>query len=154
VILPEQRSVACFFTARDLSYSHLCGWGSVAHERWPLVYPRINLSNDAWGTGAVRWDSFCAILAPQAVSLPVRHVSHDTTPHFIDAHHRWLSLLTVMAGVSLVGFSGSLIKDTLQPIAPSLVGLLDSIPATGPSANEPSDPPEATKVVIGICLNV
>jgi len=64
--------------------------------------------------------------------------------------YQWLSLLTVMAGVSLVGFSGSLIKDTLQPIAPSLVGLLDSIPATGPSANEPSDPPEATKVVIGV----
>ena len=27
---------------------------------------------------------------------------------------RWISLITVMAGVSLVGFSGSLIKDTLH----------------------------------------
>ncbi|KAI0245599.1 hypothetical protein BJV78DRAFT_1158493 [Lactifluus subvellereus] len=35
--------------------------------------------------------------------------------------YQWLSLLTVMAGVSLVGFSGSLIKDTLQPVAPSLI---------------------------------
>jgi hypothetical protein len=60
--------------------------------------------------------------------------------------------MTVMAGVSLVGFSGSLIKDTLHPIAPSLVNLLESIPATGPPANEPIDNPEATKVVIGICF--
>jgi len=64
--------------------------------------------------------------------------------------YQWLSLLTVMAGVSLVGFSGSLIKDTLHPIAPSLVNLLDSIPGTGPPANEPIDNPEATKVVIGV----
>jgi hypothetical protein len=59
-----------------------------------------------------------------------------------------------MAGVSLVGFSGSLIKDTLRPIAPSLVHLLDSIPATGPLANEPMDQPEATKVVIGMYFRV
>lgn len=59
-----------------------------------------------------------------------------------------------MVGVSLVGFSGSLIKDTLQPIAPSLMNLLDSTPATGPPANEPIDVPEATKVVIGICSSV
>jgi hypothetical protein len=56
-----------------------------------------------------------------------------------------------MAGVSLVGFSGSLIKDTLHPIASSLANFLDPTPATGPPANEPIDVPEATKVVIGIC---
>jgi drug/metabolite transporter (DMT)-like permease len=61
--------------------------------------------------------------------------------------YQWLSLLTVMAGVSLVGFSGSLIKDTLHPI---VVNFLDPTPATGPPANEPIDVPEATKVVIGI----
>jgi len=64
--------------------------------------------------------------------------------------YQWVSLLTVMAGVSLVGFSGSLIKDTLHPIAPSLVKLLDSIPVTAPPANEPIDQPEATRVVIGV----
>lgn len=64
--------------------------------------------------------------------------------------YQWLSLLTVMTGVSLVGFSGSLIKDTLHPIAPSLVKLLESIPAAGPPVNEPIDQPEATKVVIGV----
>ncbi|KAI0256285.1 hypothetical protein BJV78DRAFT_1118237 [Lactifluus subvellereus] len=64
--------------------------------------------------------------------------------------YQWLSLLTVMAGVSLVGFSGSLIKDTLQPVAPSLVSFLSSTPANGPPANEPIETPEATKVVIGV----
>lgn len=34
------------------------------------------------------------------------------------------------------------------------MNLLDSTPATGPPANEPIDVPEATKVVIGICLSV
>ncbi len=59
-----------------------------------------------------------------------------------------------MAGVSLVGFSGSLIKDTLYQVAPSLLNFLDPTPATGPPANEPIDEPEATKVVIGICSSV
>jgi hypothetical protein len=59
-----------------------------------------------------------------------------------------------MAGVSLVGFSGSLIKDTLHPIAPALVNFIDPAFATGPPANEPIDEPEATKVVIGICSQV
>ena len=54
----------------------------------------------------------------------------------------------------MVGFSGSLIKDTLHPIAPSLVKLLDSIPVTAPPANEPIDQPEATRVVIGIFYHV
>lgn len=57
-----------------------------------------------------------------------------------------------MAGVSLVGFSGSLIKNTLRPAAPSLGSLLDAnTPATGSPVNEPIETPEATKVVIGIC---
>jgi hypothetical protein len=56
-----------------------------------------------------------------------------------------------MAGVSLVGFSGSLIKDTLQPVAPSLVSLLGPILANETPAMESIETPEATKVVIGIC---
>ena len=67
---------------------------------------------------------------------------------------RWFSLLTVMAGVSLVGFSGSLIKDTLHQVAPALVNFLDPTPAAGPPANELADEPEASKVVIGICSSV
>ncbi|KAI0001318.1 hypothetical protein BJV74DRAFT_974271 [Russula compacta] len=63
--------------------------------------------------------------------------------------YQWLSLLTVMAGVSLVGFSGSLIKDTLHPVAPSLGSLLDATPTESP-VNEPIETPEATKVVIGV----
>lgn len=56
-----------------------------------------------------------------------------------------------MVGVSLVGFSGSLIKDTLHQAVPSLVNFLGPTSATAPLANEPIDEPEATKVVIGIC---
>jgi hypothetical protein len=46
--------------------------GSAAHERWFVVYPGVNISDDAWGAGAFRWDPFRAVLASQAVSLPVR----------------------------------------------------------------------------------
>ena len=54
-----------------------------------------------------------------------------------------------MAGVSLVGYSGSLIKDTLHQVAPSLASFLDLTP--GASAN---DEPEASKVVLGIYSSV
>ncbi|KAI0268769.1 hypothetical protein BC834DRAFT_820737 [Gloeopeniophorella convolvens] len=65
--------------------------------------------------------------------------------------YQWLSLLTVMAGVSLVGFSGSLIKDTLHQAAPSLMAILGTPESTdGPPANEPIETPEATKVLIGV----
>jgi len=63
----------------DLSYSHPCDWGSVAHERWLAVYPRVNLSNDPWCAGAVRCAPFRAILAPQTVYLSVSGVSPGTT---------------------------------------------------------------------------
>jgi hypothetical protein len=46
-------------------------YGSTAHEYWLVVYPCVNLSNDAWCTSAFRWDTFCVVPAPQAVSLPV-----------------------------------------------------------------------------------
>ena len=55
--------------------------------------------------------------------------------------------MTVMAGVSLVGFSGSLIKDTLRSTALSLVNMLDPKAL----ANETSENTEAAKVVVGIC---
>ncbi|KAJ7063136.1 hypothetical protein C8F01DRAFT_1131678 [Mycena amicta] len=51
--------------------------------------------------------------------------------------YQWVSLLVVMAGIGLVGFAGSLIKDT----AKDLLGLIDE---------EGNENPEATKVVIGI----
>jgi hypothetical protein len=51
--------------------------------------------------------------------------------------HRWLSLVTVILGVSLVGFSGSLVKDVLK----ENIASLPHIRAT--------DTPEATKVVVG-----
>ena len=62
-----------------LSCSHPCDWGSVAHERWIAVYPRVDLSNDPWCAGAVRWGPFRAILAPQTLYLPVSDVSPGAT---------------------------------------------------------------------------
>ncbi len=73
------RTTVRAFVDLPLSCSHLCDWGSVAHERWLAVYPRVDLSNDPWCAGAVRWDPFRGILAPQTVYLPVSDVSPGTT---------------------------------------------------------------------------
>ncbi|TFY51523.1 hypothetical protein EVG20_g10963, partial [Dentipellis fragilis] len=66
--------------------------------------------------------------------------------------YQWLSLITVMAGVSLVGFSGSLIKDTLREdtlLSLNATSAILSGRADDPVA-EPIEKPEATKVLIGI----
>ncbi|KII89039.1 hypothetical protein PLICRDRAFT_109422 [Plicaturopsis crispa FD-325 SS-3] len=57
--------------------------------------------------------------------------------------YQWISLFTVMAGVSVVGLSGSLIKDAVKE---------DSLLARAISliAPEPVDKPEATSVLIGV----
>ena len=54
-----------------------------------------------------------------------------------------------MAGVSIVGLSGSMIKDTVKENALGLLRLIagaaDDLPAP-----EPIEPPQATSVLIGI----
>ncbi|KAH9083856.1 hypothetical protein EDB83DRAFT_2539043 [Lactarius deliciosus] len=64
--------------------------------------------------------------------------------------YQWLSLMTVMAGVSLVGFSGSLVKDTLRSTALSFVNMLDPMTPTDLPANGTVEDTEAAKVVIGV----
>ncbi|THU99342.1 hypothetical protein K435DRAFT_855761 [Dendrothele bispora CBS 962.96] len=66
--------------------------------------------------------------------------------------YQWVSLLVVMSGVALVGFSGSLIKDSVKEsaivnyLAPSWSSLSDSdLPPP-----EPIDKPEATTVLVGV----
>ncbi|KIK59709.1 hypothetical protein GYMLUDRAFT_169095 [Collybiopsis luxurians FD-317 M1] len=65
--------------------------------------------------------------------------------------YQWISLIIVMSGVALVGFSGSLIKDTVKEAMVSLLHL-----STGPSGSsdlpppEPIDVPEATTVLVGV----
>ncbi|EGN95481.1 hypothetical protein SERLA73DRAFT_186518 [Serpula lacrymans var. lacrymans S7.3] len=57
--------------------------------------------------------------------------------------YQWISLITVMAGVSLVGYSGSLIKDAVKETLQLLgVPIADS-PA-------PIEEPEVTKVLVGV----
>ncbi|KAG0705045.1 hypothetical protein DFH29DRAFT_908548 [Suillus ampliporus] len=56
--------------------------------------------------------------------------------------YQWVSLLTVMAGISLVGYSGSLIKDAVN----SALRLL----STDPSSPVPVGEPEVTRVLVGV----
>jgi hypothetical protein len=58
--------------------------------------------------------------------------------------------VTVMAGVSLVGLSGSLVKDTLRSTALSFVNMLDPKAPIDLLANETSENTEAAKVVVGV----
>ncbi|KAF8559623.1 hypothetical protein OG21DRAFT_1430574 [Imleria badia] len=51
--------------------------------------------------------------------------------------YQWISLLTVMAGVSLVGYSGSLIKDTVNDV----VNLVTA---------HPTDQDDVTKALVGV----
>lgn len=52
-------------------YVRLC---STAHERWLVVYPCVNLPNDAWCASTFRWDPFRVFPASQAIFLSVSHV--------------------------------------------------------------------------------
>ncbi|KIJ69344.1 hypothetical protein HYDPIDRAFT_123716 [Hydnomerulius pinastri MD-312] len=58
--------------------------------------------------------------------------------------YQWISLLTVMAGVSLVGYSGSLIQDAVKDAVNLVIAH-----ATG-ATPEPSDQPEVAKVLVGV----
>ncbi|KAJ4001396.1 hypothetical protein F5050DRAFT_1724712 [Lentinula boryana] len=59
--------------------------------------------------------------------------------------YQWVSLIIVMSGVALVGFSGSLIKDTVKEAVNLLLnGRADSSPP------ESIETPEATTVLVGV----
>jgi len=67
--------------------------------------------------------------------------------------YQWLSLITVMIGVALVGLSGSLIKDVVKEDVVNMLvrvapGLANESPELPPP--EPVETPEATKVLIGV----
>ncbi|KAI3610377.1 integral membrane protein [Moniliophthora roreri] len=62
--------------------------------------------------------------------------------------YQWISLIIVMGGVALVGYSGSLIKDAVKEaanIVARLVNLDAELPPPGPSKQ-----PEATQALIGV----
>lgn len=65
--------------------------------------------------------------------------------------YQWVSLIIVMTGITLVGFSGSLVKDTLRD-APGVESLpyLARFLADGGKAPEEIERPEATSVLIGV----
>ncbi|KAI0086329.1 hypothetical protein BDY19DRAFT_960848 [Irpex rosettiformis] len=62
--------------------------------------------------------------------------------------YQWLSLVTVMFGVGLVGLSGSMIKDAVKDAAVHLLSNMDT-PGSSPT---PADEPEVTKVLLGVFL--
>ncbi|KAK7693264.1 hypothetical protein QCA50_002831 [Cerrena zonata] len=63
--------------------------------------------------------------------------------------YQWVSLVTVMAGVSLVGYSGSLIKDTIREES-NIYSIITRAFSMGADAPEPVEDPQVTKVLIGI----
>jgi drug/metabolite transporter (DMT)-like permease len=63
--------------------------------------------------------------------------------------YQWISLIVVMGGVALVGFSGSLIKDTVKDAIVLLLAKPANTNADLPPP-EPIDTPEATTVVVGV----
>ncbi|KAJ7046604.1 hypothetical protein C8F04DRAFT_1061091 [Mycena alexandri] len=65
--------------------------------------------------------------------------------------YQWVSLIVVMTGVGLVGFSGSLIKDVVKEsvvLSRMLASFVRDLPDLPPP--EGTDQPEATKVLIGV----
>ncbi|THH33995.1 hypothetical protein EUX98_g350 [Antrodiella citrinella] len=62
--------------------------------------------------------------------------------------YQWASLITVMLGVSLVGYSGSLIKDAVKEVTVVLFHYADATRVPPPP--EPIEQPELTKVVVGV----
>jgi hypothetical protein len=62
--------------------------------------------------------------------------------------YQWISLVTVMGGVSLVGYSGSLVKEAVKESF--MEPIVDFFSASVISSPEVTTAPEATKVVIGI----
>ncbi|KAE9406384.1 hypothetical protein BT96DRAFT_251360 [Gymnopus androsaceus JB14] len=61
--------------------------------------------------------------------------------------YQWVSLIVVMSGVTLVGFSGSLTKDTVKEAIVSLLNMPSHANLPPP---EPIDTPEATTVLVGV----
>ncbi len=113
-------------------------------EYWTLVYPSLDLPNDPWCSC-----SFCRLPQCRLPSSPPLVISVRDPAICIDIvtqpSHRWVSLIIVMAGIGLVGFSGSLIKEATK----ESIGQYLARPAYGSNAPEPIDRPEATAVLVG-----
>jgi hypothetical protein len=80
------------------------------------------------------------------MAIPVQSSRLSLLPRVTNPPFRWVSLITVMAGVALVGLSGSLIKSTLTE---SPLGNILPLRARGSNALESVDEPEATTVLVG-----
>ncbi|KAK0459576.1 uncharacterized protein EV420DRAFT_1641782 [Desarmillaria tabescens] len=92
------------------------------------------------------------VSSPPALVVPVQSlvytcVSFHSKSNF---NFRWVSLIVVMSGVGLVGFSGSLIKDAVKEfVGQSMPTWIASVSSDLPPP-EPIEKPEATTVLVGI----
>lgn len=82
------------------------------------VYACFDLSNDPRSARPLGWTILCHVPSPKALAIPVCY-NHLCSSCLISltnldlvGPYRWLSLVTVMIGVSVVGLSGSLAKDS------------------------------------------
>jgi hypothetical protein len=83
----------------------------------PPLYTRFNFPNDTWRSGLVRRHFQCHIppSPPLALSVYIPFIPIYAS-NILTSVSRWVSLIIVMAGVALVGYSGSLIKDAVEAI--------------------------------------
>jgi hypothetical protein len=125
--------------SRDLSSSLL-----PAHEYRSPLHSRLHLSDDQRCPRSLRRLLQRGLPSPPSFPLPVPSpCSFSSLPRL--TFLRWISLLIVIAGVGLVGFSGSLIKDTLREAPTSL--------HSDGHAPEPTPEPQATDVLLGASIS-
>jgi hypothetical protein len=95
----------------------------VAHECRSLVHPGLHLSDDEGCSRPLGRCLLRHVFEKEAVSLPVSYFilkRFDPSPE--EVCYRWLSLVTVMLGVCVVGLSGSLAKSSGTGIIDGTVG--------------------------------
>ena len=111
----------------------------IAHERWTFIHSGLHIPNDPRSTGTLGRSIFRHVLTSETLAIPVRcmlltvalAINLPLSPPRVD---RWLSLVTVMIGVSIVGLSGSLANDAVTDAGPapgvasSPIGVRDEIP--------------------------
>ncbi|KAK0450717.1 hypothetical protein EV421DRAFT_1983641 [Armillaria borealis] len=94
----------------------------------------------------------CRLPSPPALVVPVQFPISTCVPLRSKSkfNFRWVSLIVVMSGVGLVGFSGSLIKDAVKEfVGQSMPTWIASASSDLPPP-EPIEKPEATTVLVGI----
>ncbi|THH08204.1 hypothetical protein EW145_g2874 [Phellinidium pouzarii] len=94
-------------------------------------------------------------IEPPVLGSGFRFFSYADSRASFHPSFRWLSLVTVMIGVSVVGLSGSMTKDAVKENAISFLHAILSPSSLAARSGElpspePIESPEATKVLVGV----